>query len=106
MKLFVDDLRDCPEGWQIARNVSAAIGWLSRGVVDEISLDHDIACKHPGCYVDCQLEDFTAVAEYVALMNPRPVVRIHTGNVVAGRKMADILGIQYNNEIYAPENFK
>lgn len=105
MKLFVDDIRKCPQGWQLARTVSSAIAWLSRGVVEEISLDHDIQCSHPGCYVDCGLESFMAVAHYLALMPDRPVIRIHTGNVVAGRQMADLLGVQYNNEIFDPRNY-
>lgn len=105
MKLFVDDIRACPDGWQVARNVSSAIAWLARGVVDEVSLDHDIQCKHPGCYTDCELENFCAVAEFIALMPVKPVVRIHTGNVVAGRRMADILKIPYNNEIFNAESY-
>lgn len=43
MKLYVDDLRDAPEGWDIARNFHQAICMLETGKYDTVSLDHDIA---------------------------------------------------------------
>lgn len=106
MKLFVDDIRPAPEGWQLARTIGQAIRALSTGLVEEISLDHDIACKHPECFSDCILDDFMAVAEYIALMPHRPkIIRIHTGNIGAGARMADLLGIPYTNEIFKQENY-
>jgi hypothetical protein len=42
-RLYVDDLRDCPEGWDVARNFHQAIVMLDTGDYDEVSLDHDIA---------------------------------------------------------------
>lgn len=42
-KLYVDDLRPCPEGWDVARNFHQAIVMLDTGEYDEVSLDHDIA---------------------------------------------------------------
>lgn len=45
MKLYVDDIRPAPEGWQQARTVTDAIKFLSNfgNQVTEISLDHDIS---------------------------------------------------------------
>ena len=43
MKLYVDDVRIIPEGWDYARNYSEAIVKLLTIEYDEISLDHDIA---------------------------------------------------------------
>lgn len=43
MKLYVDDLRDVPEGWHVARNFHQAICMLETGKYDTVSLDHDIA---------------------------------------------------------------
>ena len=43
LKLFVDDIRPAPEGWQQARTVTDAIRFLHKFEVEEISLDHDIS---------------------------------------------------------------
>lgn len=42
-RLYVDDLRPCPEGWDVARNFHQAIVMLETTKYDEVSLDHDIA---------------------------------------------------------------
>lgn len=43
MKLYVDDERKIPDGWDFARNYNDAIDKLSNFNYDELSLDHDIA---------------------------------------------------------------
>jgi hypothetical protein len=45
MKLYIDDIRPAPEGWQQARTVTDAIRFLSKFslVTEEISIDHDIS---------------------------------------------------------------
>lgn len=107
MKLFVDDIRQEPKGWQRARTVTEAIRILATQFVEEISLDHDISCFTPatGC-THSSGETFMAVAFYLRLMKPRPKIRIHTANVEAGAQMARLLDVPYNNEIYDPENYK
>lgn len=42
IKLYVDDLRDCPEGYTLARTVEEALQYLRSGEVDILSLDHDL----------------------------------------------------------------
>lgn len=97
MKLFVDDLRDCPVasadgiGWHVVRTVSEAIRVLATMPVSEISLDHDIAFQ--GRH-GIELETFEAVAWYLAAMrvDDRPErVTIHTGNPTAAERMRGIL---------------
>lgn len=107
MKLFVDDICREPKGWHRARTVTEAIRILASMPVEEISLDHDISCFTPatGC-THSSGETFMAVAYYVKLMKPRPKVRIHTGNVEAGRQMADVLGVFYDNRIYDSKDYK
>lgn len=91
MKLFVDDLRTCPEGWHVARTVSEAIRVLATMPVEVVSIDHDIAFQ--GRH-GIELETFEGVAWYVAAMcvddRPKQVV-IHTGNPMAASRMAGIL---------------
>lgn len=43
--VYVDDLRDCPPGYFIARNVEEAIAFLETGDVHMLSLDHDLGEK-------------------------------------------------------------
>lgn len=42
MRVFLDDVRECPEGWTLARSYEQAIQFLLTGEVTEISLDHDM----------------------------------------------------------------
>lgn len=88
MKLFVDDIRACPFGWTQACTVSEAIRILATQKVDHVSLDHDIAFQ--GRH-GIELETYEGVAWYIALMYKPPRVTIHTGNGVAGARMAAIL---------------
>lgn len=104
MKVFVDDLRPCPTGWQLARSVTEAVRLLATGHVTEISLDHDIRrCSFRKHWSG---ETFEPVAYYIKLMEHRPMVHIHTANVAAGKRMADILGIPYAFEIYNAHDYR
>lgn len=42
INLYVDDLRDCPEGFEVARTVEEAVKILESGRVKILSLDHDL----------------------------------------------------------------
>ena len=101
MKLYVDDLRKCPEGWTLARSNTEAIRLLAFGYVDEISIDHDICVANFG-QISVPLrhrlaigeETFMPVVYYIALMKPedRPKkVTIHTANPAAAMRMQRIL---------------
>ena len=99
MKLFVDDLRACPDGWQLARTNTEAIRLLAGGWVDEISLDHDICVTGPKnknnkviISTGFSLETFQPVAYYISLMQKKPEVYFHTANYEAGERMARIIG--------------
>lgn len=98
MKVYVDDIRKAPEGWELARSISRAIRLLNTGHVKEISLDHDIQCKHVDCDVNCIEEDFKVVATYISQMHwPKAPVKIwvHSSNVEGGNRIADLLGLEY-----------
>lgn len=106
MKLYVDDLRKCPDGWVLARTVTEAIRILATQDVTHVSLDHDIshsvevnglARPYP-----CG-ETFEPVAWYIAVQNRLfrhealghsrriPCITIHTANPVGAEKMRAIL---------------
>jgi hypothetical protein len=42
INLYVDDLRDCPDGFVIARTIEEAIEYLENCLVGILSLDHDM----------------------------------------------------------------
>ncbi|HEX5582349.1 cyclic-phosphate processing receiver domain-containing protein [Gaiella sp.] len=47
MKVFLDDLRDAPEGWVRTRSPEETIALLETGEVTELSLDHDLGLDTP-----------------------------------------------------------
>lgn len=62
MKLWHDDIRTPPDGWEWARTNAQAMVFLEQGEVDEISLDHDLG------YHDVSLpEDPDDLAEVLIL---------------------------------------
>lgn len=101
MKLYVDDLRKCPEGWELARTNTEAIRLLATGYVEEISIDHDICVPNiefvsEGVRKRLQIgqETFQPVVYYITVMKPefRPEkVTMHTANVDAGVRMVQLL---------------
>ena len=109
MKLYVDDLRKCPDGWHLARTVTEAIRVLATMPVEEVSLDHDIshAVEVNGLArpYPCG-ETFEPVAWYLREMaqrqngreqfGPRRIV-LHTANAIGAEKMRNILYHYYDN---------
>lgn len=99
-RLFIDDQRPIPAGWLGARTVSEAIAVLAVLPIREVSLDHDIIFPRSGSdlYQALSSETFKGVAYYIAQMPDadRPIVRIHTANVGAGKTMCDILNVDFD----------
>jgi hypothetical protein len=118
MRLYVDDLRKCPEGWTLARTNTEAIRLLATGHVEECSIDHDILLPHAdiddfsyavlaaaeklgyviptekGYSIAMSDETFQPVAYYICAMRPefRPKkITFHTANKVAGERMVALL---------------
>ena len=42
MKLYVDDVRDAPDGWVLCREAAEALEFLEDGDIANLSLDHDL----------------------------------------------------------------
>lgn len=114
MKLFVDDVRACPKGWVLARTVQKAIRLIHTQDVNEVSLDHDIACRLVTGQEHTSNETFEPVARFIAMWNNFCVdtirnvinIRIHTSNFEAGHVMAKIVGIEYDNYLYDPKDYE
>jgi hypothetical protein len=110
MRLYVDDLRKCPEGWELARTNTEAIRLLSTGYVEEISIDHDICVPNvefisEGVKKRLQIgqETFQPVVYYIIAMQPefRPKkVTMHTANTDAGQKLVQMMQRQGIDAVY------
>jgi hypothetical protein len=90
MKVYLDDTRNAPEGWDLVRSPFAAIVLLrlQSGMIAELSLDHDIDTRMPtggtGYDVLVWLEE--RVANDPSFPVP-PVIKIHSANASVYRKM-------------------
>lgn len=117
IKLFVDDYRDPPEGFHLAKTITEAIRILSGPIYAEvISLDHDIIYRE-GKHSFSE-ENFTAVARYIAVMPQErlpKVVYIHTASPRGANDIEAILkgivhivrvGDSVNFDLGAPSTYK
>ena len=87
MKVWLDDERPAPRGWRRCRTPEEAIALLQTGKVTEISLDHDLALldgerEQTGYDVLLWLEREAVAGRVFPL-----VMRVHTANPVARRRM-------------------
>lgn len=95
IKVYLDDERPTPEGWVHARWPEDVIEYLEQGIVEEISLDHDLAdpfvegqgyCssvkERTGYDVLLWIEEQVANHGFVP-----PLIHIHTANSSARRRM-------------------
>lgn len=92
MKLYVDDKRYCPPGWQVARTVSDAITFLESGKVEKVSLDFD---RNPA--TEGGTENFEDVAKFIKSMpeDKRPEVSYHTANPAGEEEMRNTIGCRW-----------
>ena len=84
MRAFLDDERSTPEGWIRVHWPDEAIALLKSGLVNEISLDHDLGDDRRGTGYDVILWIEESVALYS--INP-PKIVVHSANVPAREKM-------------------
>lgn len=123
IKLYVDDQRESPVGWHLAKTITEAIRILSTMEVEEVSLDHDIGKLSEDDFKEalnnCSInpsnelvdslmriqntlpkETFEPVARYIASMPKeiRPWVNIHSGNPFAYDRYRDILADQFTRD--------
>lgn len=102
MKLFIDDIRQAPDGWERRRTITDAIRLLHNGVVEELSLDHDICHGILGNDIEdgghgkiCTCpENYSSLAYVVAMMNQefRPKkIYLHSANPHGRKNMKAIL---------------
>lgn len=101
MKLYVDDIRDAPEGYTLVRDITEAINFINRYryELDVISLDHDIslAVEVDGIYRPFPSpETYRAVAMYIKEVykntpEDQPKIILHSANPDGRTAMRAIL---------------
>lgn len=89
LKIFLDDLRQAPNGWQLVKTADEAIKILKKGNVAEISLDHDLGDDESGTGYDVVLWIEREIIENGFIP---PKIKVHSANISARTKME--LGIQ------------
>ena len=82
MRLWVDDVRPAPDGWEWCKTSAEAILFLKNWYVDIISLDHDLGGNDTGYKVLVYIEYQVAIEGESA-----PMIEIHTANPVARERM-------------------
>jgi hypothetical protein len=97
MNLYVDDIRKCPEGMELARTNTKAIRILSTQEIEVLSIDHDIAICNVGqkpFRAEILEETFCPTVYYVSLMpaerRPKKII-LHSSNPWGRRAMFQIL---------------
>lgn len=89
MKLWLDDLRQAPKGWERTYNARTTIKILDTEEVTEISLDHDLGNPEvvgTGYDVACHLERMAFEGKKL----PK-ICRIHSQNPVGAAQMLSCL---------------
>ena len=102
IKLYVDDIRPCPDGWTLARTVAEAKLHLGLGGVDALSLDHDmgacdtcintepLAAQTLQCdHVECGYDLVVWMIESGRWPATKPIV--HSMNPVGRQRMLDAI---------------
>lgn len=86
MKVYLDDVREEPEGWVRTKTVAETIELLKTGEVTEISLDHDLGeCAPPGIKVlDWILE------QVLTGWQPPRKIWVHSQNPYGARAMRQL----------------
>lgn len=104
INIYVDDLRDCPIGFVIARTYEEAINLLESNKVNILSLDHDLGEDLKGNLLPTGYDLVKYICENNIKVNK---IYIHTDNPVGRENMYQTLCgakrrgfIDFNIDIY------
>lgn len=87
MKLFLDDLRPCPDDHHLCLTVEEAKAWLRRGIVTHISFDHDLGDSYWGHPDPPTGYDLAKWIETHADQIPRLTWAVHSANPVGAQNI-------------------
>ena len=84
MKIFLDDIRTPPDdSWTLIKSAEMTIKLLKLGVVEELSLDHDLGRKKTGHDVLLWMEKAVVKESFTPPSN----IVIHSANPVGRKNM-------------------
>lgn len=84
INLYVDDLRDCPEGFVIARTVEEAKEYFKNFEIEILSLDHDLGVDNKGNLLPTGYD----LVKYICEEGLRAdIIALHTDNPVGRDNM-------------------
>jgi len=88
-KLYIDDLRPCPTGWDLARTFHRAIVMLEDVDYDTISVDHDLGCFYGNTEMTgTHIIGYLIRRRVLGLYTP-PNILVHSANPVGAKRMRD-----------------
>jgi hypothetical protein len=90
IRVYLDDERICPLGWNCVKSAEDAIKLLKREIVSEISLDHDLGTEQTGYDVLLWIENHQSNGGRIP-----DKIHVHTANSSARIKME--LGVKAIN---------
>lgn len=97
INLYVDDLRDCPKGFIIVRNIEQAKYYLENYDIEILSLDHDLGLDSQGNLLPNGYELVKYICENGLKVEK---IYIHTDNPVGRENMYHtLIGAKYRGFI-------
>lgn len=90
LKVYLDDVREPPEGWTLVRWPYDAIQLLLTGEVEALSLDHDLGDDGPGAgHGRTGYDVLVWLEEAVALHGVKPPasIQVHSANPAGRARM-------------------
>lgn len=87
MKIWLDDIREAPEGWIQCKSPMTVIDLVRSNKVEEISLDFDLGLLEPSGII---VLDWIEVQVYTGFPIDIPIMHVHSSNPV-GRKRMQLL---------------
>ena len=95
MKIFLDDVRDTPEGYVRCYWPQEVIELLKSNPVSELSLDHDLGDDEKGAGYD--VLKWIEEEVYTNNFTPPKVIKVHSANPIAKQRMLSAIASIYNH---------
>lgn len=94
INLYVDDLRDCPDGFVVARTMEEAVKFLETHTINILSLDHDLGEDESGNLLPTGYDLVKCICESEHQLRANKIY-LHTDNGVGRENMYQtLLGAQ------------
>jgi hypothetical protein len=86
IKVYLDDVRNTPEGWVRAYTAQEAIDYLMSGDVETLSLDHDLGVEEIAG-TGYQVLEWIEQEVHLRDFKPPSVMMVHSANAPAAERM-------------------